>query len=422
MQAGMPSLPPICATCPETPRIFDQTIDIGAYEFCELAGLTTATGANQNAIADGQYTDVTGWTHFLNDAAGQYILSVKKQGSSIGNVGDPGFAATSPIPPPTGAPRRRPVLPAPYTSNPGWKVMNRWWNVTTATEPDGDVQVRMYYTAEDLAGLRVATGDASLAHTQLTFFKINGSYDPNPALGHAGIPAAAAYNQPGYWEYTHGPAATTSTWRLDSLGTGGPYFAEYVVASFSGGGGGASPGGGGSAGTFPVEWLAFEATPAGNAITLDWTTASEQNNAFFTAERSLNGVDFEPISIISSIGNSSSPTTYSYTDHQLPDAATLHYRIRQTDIDGQTSHSSIRTVAMDRTTGLMAWPNPVPHHLTVHVPAQVYAITLADASGRTVHRLACDGQATNLIIDLSNFPAGIYTLQAGTVAMKVVKE
>jgi hypothetical protein len=374
--------------------------------------------ANYTQAATCECPDGT-WTHYYAPT-GELMLSIQKNGNAIGTVGDPGFSVNASTTP-TWSATTAAAIPANnnYVTNPGWKVMNRWWNVTPVTQPTTDVQVRTYYTQTDLDGLRTASGDPTLTHEELRFFKINGAgSDPNPTNGHANIPSAAGYAQAGYWQYAHGASAGQTTWASNSLDAS-KFYAEYTVASFSGGGGGGSFGGGGA---YPVEWLSFEATPNEKEVWLNWITATEQNNALFTTERSTNGLDFEAIGSVSAAGNSSSPTSYTYTDAALPAVSTLHYRIRQTDMDGSSSHSEVRTVTLDRASGLMAWPNPAANTLSVQVPADVYSITLADAAGRTVRTATADGQPQTLGFDLSNLAAGVYTLRAGTASIKVVKE
>ncbi|MFN6037964.1 MAG: hypothetical protein ACK452_05815, partial [Bacteroidota bacterium] len=74
---------------------------------------------------------------------------------------------------------------------------------------------------------------------------------------------------------------------------------------------------GGNISPLPIELLTFEASENGNDIELNWSTASEQNNNFYTIERSANGIDFIPVGIIASKapnGNSSTQLNYSYID------------------------------------------------------------------------------------------------------------
>ncbi len=92
----------------------------------------------------------------------------------------------------------------------------------------------------------------------------------------------------------------------------------------------------------PIELVSFEANLKGEDVLLNWSTASEKNNDFFTIERTL---DFEKITDVSKVssygdGNSSSLQNYSTWDFEPVKGAINYYRLRQTDIDGTTTISS----------------------------------------------------------------------------------
>jgi len=68
---------------------------------------------------------------------------------------------------------------------------------------------------------------------------------------------------------------------------------------------------------------------------LKWTTLSERENDYFTVERSCNGQDFQVVSIVNGIGNSSTETNYKldvYNNDCIEDAT--YYRLSQTDYNG----------------------------------------------------------------------------------------
>ncbi len=89
-----------------------------------------------------------------------------------------------------------------------------------------------------------------------------------------------------------------------------------------------------SNGTLPVSLTFFRAKVQGAEVLLEWETAEEINNDFFTIERSGDGRKFEKIATIPGSGNSQRPISYSFTDpFPLPEIS--YYRLRQTDFDGQ---------------------------------------------------------------------------------------
>lgn len=87
-------------------------------------------------------------------------------------------------------------------------------------------------------------------------------------------------------------------------------------------------------GTLPIELLSFEANGNNNQAVIEWTTASEMNNDYFTIERSSDGINYKPIATVNGAGTSNSVNSYSYTDN-TPGYGTLYYRLSQTDYDGR---------------------------------------------------------------------------------------
>lgn len=83
--------------------------------------------------------------------------------------------------------------------------------------------------------------------------------------------------------------------------------------------------------TLPVTFQNFTATKKDNAILLDWSTGSEQNNRCFEVQRSINGKEWSLLSSIKSKavnGNSHSKLEYSYVD-DMPVNGNNFYRLKQ---------------------------------------------------------------------------------------------
>ncbi|MCD6367202.1 MAG: hypothetical protein J7L46_06660 [Bacteroidales bacterium] len=93
----------------------------------------------------------------------------------------------------------------------------------------------------------------------------------------------------------------------------------------------------------PVELLRFTVTPQNNTVKLDWTTASEINNNYFSIERSKDAVNFEQIQTIQGAGNSRILLEYSAFDFH-PLFGKSYYRLRQTDFDGKSTVSKMVSV------------------------------------------------------------------------------
>lgn len=101
----------------------------------------------------------------------------------------------------------------------------------------------------------------------------------------------------------------------------------------------------GDAVSLPVELLDFNAQfqQSGN-VKLNWITATETNNDYFTILRSADGINFEHIAIVNGAGNSNEMRNYDFLDVN-PSLGINYYVLKQTDYDGKFSFS--KTIAVD---------------------------------------------------------------------------
>jgi hypothetical protein len=99
----------------------------------------------------------------------------------------------------------------------------------------------------------------------------------------------------------------------------------------------------GSGSALPIELLTFDAKVVGTQVAPYWTTASEQNNDYFTLERSSDALNFKQISTIAGAGNSDRLLYYNEINEN-PLNGTSYYRLKQTDYDGKSSYSKIVSV------------------------------------------------------------------------------
>lgn len=115
----------------------------------------------------------------------------------------------------------------------------------------------------------------------------------------------------------------------------------------------------------PIELLSFDATLVYDQVNLEWVTASEINNDFFTIERSSNAVDFAPIAKQNGAGNSSAELTYYQIDRK-PLLGVSYYRLKQTDYDGTFAYSDVRLVNY-RLDEAFVYPNPVANQSELYL-------------------------------------------------------
>lgn len=177
----------------------------------------------------------------------------------------------------------------------------------------------------------------------------------------------------------------------------------------------------------PIELFSFEVINLdGKSVKLNWQTASEINNDFFTIERSINGSNWEGIITLDGAGNSSSSLSYSTIDAN-PFLGISYYRLKQTDFDGQFSYSQIRSIQIDNLdeSKIELFPNPTENLLTiVGSPMELNLIKVYNAIGQDVTNLTLKiySSESKLILDLSDLSKGMYYLKTRTTENKVYKQ
>lgn len=93
----------------------------------------------------------------------------------------------------------------------------------------------------------------------------------------------------------------------------------------------------------PVELLRFDAEECGRQVCLEWSTATETNNDFFSIDKTRDGILFEPVATVDGAGNSTSALNYHATDN-APYEGESYYRLKQTDYNGASVCSGLKAV------------------------------------------------------------------------------
>jgi len=163
----------------------------------------------------------------------------------------------------------------------------------------------------------------------------------------------------------------------------------------------------------PIELLSFNAEVVQNEVFLKWTTASEQNNDFFTIQRSVTGEVWENvIDKIDGAGNSTEIRHYNTSDG-MPHAGVSYYRLKQTDYDGKFTYSSVKRVEVDHVYQLKAFPNPTKgkFKFTTGFEVERTQVKLINVMGQEVPiGLELNEERVYSITPESHIP-GVYILQ-----------
>ncbi|MDR3665285.1 MAG: T9SS type A sorting domain-containing protein [Ignavibacteriaceae bacterium] len=94
--------------------------------------------------------------------------------------------------------------------------------------------------------------------------------------------------------------------------------------------------------TNPVELTSFTASPSLGQVTLNWRTATENNNRGYEIQRKVDGNNWIVLGFKNGNGTTTNTNNYSFTDNISGlNAKTLSYRLRQLDFNGQSQYSPV---------------------------------------------------------------------------------
>lgn len=174
----------------------------------------------------------------------------------------------------------------------------------------------------------------------------------------------------------------------------------------------------------PIKLLNFQCNSQNNGIMLNWSTASEINNKYFTVERSVDGITFTPIAQIPGADNSDDTKYYSYLDTTAPNGVS-YYKLRQTDIDGNNTESYVSSCSLQRMLAGDVFPNPSNGSFTVTLgpSQQTTVVTITDVIGRTVYTQQFPPSAVYIdqAITVPNLK-GVYLLRITNGQQPIVKK
>jgi hypothetical protein len=171
--------------------------------------------------------------------------------------------------------------------------------------------------------------------------------------------------------------------------------------------------------TLPIELVSFSGKYEEGGVILNWVTASETNNDFFTIERSADTKEFIEISQIKGAGNSNSEQKYTYTD-PTPHTGINYYRLKQTDFDGNYEYSSIVSVYPEKNNSsfrISAYKKENNIHIMVindTEEEQLISLLISDIQGKlmTQNKYNCLSGSNSFTIQTpQKIKTGIYLIQ-----------
>jgi hypothetical protein len=165
----------------------------------------------------------------------------------------------------------------------------------------------------------------------------------------------------------------------------------------------------------PVKFTSFAATKTSSKVILNWSTAQEINNNRFEIEKSLDGNNWQTIAMVLGAGTTQAVSNYSYTDTHVSNA-TLYYRIRQVDLNGQSTVSATQIIRGENSLNSVearVYASSA-HSLQINFNAalaQTVMVRVFDLNGRLVGQQSFASASSNISMSFARDLKGVHIVQ-----------
>ena len=179
-----------------------------------------------------------------------------------------------------------------------------------------------------------------------------------------------------------------------------------------------------TASALPIELIHFNPFYQDDKVKINWSTATEYNNDYFTIEKSIDGIKYDVIGMVDGMGNSTSLTNYYFEDRTITNEI-QYYRLRQTDIDGKFTITDWVSVNINSLINdISVHPNPFNRDINITINSNYdmeQKINIIDPLGRLVlsEIRHLDYGVNNVNIHLDEISEGIYLIDVGGKICKI---
>lgn len=167
----------------------------------------------------------------------------------------------------------------------------------------------------------------------------------------------------------------------------------------------------------PVTLTNFSAN-CNDGMTINWSTASEQNSDYYVVEKSRDMQNWTVVNKQAAAGNSNTNINYSAADANAWNGL-AYYRLRQFDFNGDEKiYDPISISCEGGVNGMTVYPNPSKGEFTVEVTSNENAVTqlqVIDLTGKII-----TSQALSLTSGVNQVYFNSYDLTSGVYIVRLV--
>jgi hypothetical protein len=157
----------------------------------------------------------------------------------------------------------------------------------------------------------------------------------------------------------------------------------------------------------------FSASLQGRYVQFNWQMSNENSVDYYEMERSADGTNFSSIGTIPATNR----RFYSLQDAS-PLTGVIFYRLKIIDKDGKRLYSDVRTITINKSIGVMVYPNPAKAVINVKLPESLInkktIISLSSMDGKLLFSSKMSAAGQTAIIDVSKFANGKYHIRIAT--------
>jgi hypothetical protein len=176
----------------------------------------------------------------------------------------------------------------------------------------------------------------------------------------------------------------------------------------------------------PIELIKFNIINGyENQIIIEWATASELNNDFFTIERSCDAINWEKLSDYPGAGNSSTTINYAIIDEN-PYPKGSYYRLKQTDFNGNYEYSEIKFInTLELKSDIISiYPNPNTGKFTIKKPEwfnEKILVKIYNINYKIIVDKMIPADSNNINVDITNYSKGLYQIHLTLNDKEIIK-
>ncbi|MES2556622.1 MAG: GEVED domain-containing protein [Bacteroidota bacterium] len=160
-----------------------------------------------------------------------------------------------------------------------------------------------------------------------------------------------------------------------------------------------------------VELISFTANKNEAAVVLNWKTAAEIDNDYYTVERSGDINSWEVVGTVDGAGTSNEILNYALVD-QKPLPGLSYYRLKQTDFGGVSRYSQIESVEFFSGLSFQLFPNPTTGLVSLQGnDLDVYEVSVLNNLGQLCNLPIVSRATDEIRFDFTDFTAGVYSIR-----------